>query len=233
MKVGIMQPYFMPYIGYFQLLNLVDKFIIYDNIQYTKKGWVNRNRILLNGEISSISIPLRKDSDYLNINERYLAENWEREKIKLINKIRQAYIKAPNFNNFFPVLEKIINHQNENLFEFIYNSIICLNDFLGIDTEIIISSTIKINHELKSEEKVLAICKFVNAKQYINPIGGFKLYDKNQFKKESIYLSFLKTDNIIYNQFQNNFIPFLSIIDIIMFNSKDEIMSFLVKYKLN
>lgn len=228
-----MQPYFMPYIGYFQLLNLVDKFIIYDNIQYTKKGWVNRNRILLNGEISSISIPLRKDSDYLNINERYLAENWEREKIKLINKIRQAYIKAPNFNNFFPVLEKIINHQNENLFEFIYNSIICLNDFLGIDTEIIISSTIKINHELKSEEKVLAICKFVNAKQYINPIGGFKLYDKNQFKKESIYLSFLKTDNIIYNQFQNNFIPFLSIIDIIMFNSKDEIMSFLVKYKLN
>jgi hypothetical protein len=79
----------------------------------------------------------------------------------------------------------------------------------------------------------LAICKFVNAKQYINPIGGFKLYDKNQFKKESIYLSFLKTDNIIYNQFQNNFIPFLSIIDIIMFNSKDEIMSFLVKYKLN
>lgn len=227
-----MQPYFMPYLGYFQLLNLVDRFVIYDNIQYTKKGWINRNRIMLNGEISTISIPLKKGSDFLNINERFLAENWDKEKIKLINKLRQAYIKAPNFNNFFPVLEKIINFQSQNLFEFIYNSLICLKDFLGIDTEIIISSTLKINHELKSEEKVLAICKFINAKQYINTIGGLTLYDKNEFKKESIDLSFLKTDNIIYNQFHNNFIPFLSIIDVIMFNSKDEIMSFLLNYKL-
>ena len=85
MKVGIMQPYFMPYLGYFQLLNLVDRFVIYDNIEYTKKGWINRNRIILNGEISTISIPLKKGSDFLNINERYLAENWDREKIKLIN----------------------------------------------------------------------------------------------------------------------------------------------------
>ena len=116
MKVGIMQPYFMPYLGYFQLLNLVDRFVIYDNIQYTKKGWINRNRIILNGEISTISIPLKKGSDFLNINERYLAENWDREKIKLINKLRQAYIKAPNYSVFFPIIEEILNEENKNLF---------------------------------------------------------------------------------------------------------------------
>ena len=87
MKLAIMQPYFFPYIGYFQLIKSVDEFVIYDNIQYTKKGWINRNRILVNGTDYLISLPLKKDSDYLNVVDRQLAESWEKDRTKLLTLI--------------------------------------------------------------------------------------------------------------------------------------------------
>lgn len=228
MKVGIMQPYFMPYLGYFQLLNLVDRFVIYDNIQYTKKGWINRNRIMLNGEISIISIPLKKGSDFLNINERHLAENWNKEKIKLINKLKQAYIKAPNFNVFFPIIEEILNEESKNLFEFIFNSINKLKEFLEIKTEIIISSNLKLNHDLKSQDKVLEICNNLGAKSYYNPIGGQNLYLKESFDKENIDLNFIKVNDIIYKNSNSH----LSIIDVIMHNSISEINDLLNQFSI-
>ena len=228
MKVGIMQPYFMPYLGYFQLLNLVDRFVIYDNIEYTKKGWINRNRIILNGEISTISIPLKKGSDFLNINERYLAENWDREKIKLINRLRQAYIKAPNFSVFFPIIEEILNEENKNLFEFIFNSIIKIKEFLEIKTEIIVSSHLKVNHDLKSQDKVLEICNDLGAKSYYNSIGGENLYFKESFDKVNIDLNFIKVNDIKYNDFNSH----LSIIDIIMHNSRNEINYLLNQFSI-
>lgn len=218
-----MQPYFFPYIGYFQLLNLVDKFVIYDNVQYTKKGWINRNRINLNGEIITISIPIKKGSDFLNINERYLAENWDKEKIKLINKLRQAYLNAPNYRVFFPIIEEILNEENENLFEFIFNSILKINKFLEIKTPIVISSHLKINHDLKSEEKVLGICKALNSKSYYNSIGGENLYFKKSFQNKNIDLNFIKSIESI---------PHLSIIDVIMHYSRNELNDLLNQFSI-
>lgn len=218
----------MPYLGYFQLLNFVDRFVIYDNIEYTKKGWINRNRIILNGEISTISIPLKKGSDFLNINERYLAENWDREKIKLINKLRQAYIKAPNFSVFFPIIEEILNEENKNLFEFIFNSIIIIKEFLEIKTEIIVSSHLKVNHDLKSQDKVLEICNNLGAKSYYNSIGGENLYFKESFDKENIDLNFVKVNDIKYNDSNSH----LSIIDVIMHNSRNEINYLLNQFSI-
>src|SRR4030042_5533275 len=98
MKIAIMQPYFLPYIGYFQLMNAVDEFVIYDNIEFSKKGWINRNRILVNGKDSYITIPLKKDSDYLDVRDRYLAETWSSEKIKMLKRIIGSYRKAPRFD---------------------------------------------------------------------------------------------------------------------------------------
>jgi hypothetical protein len=98
MKVAIMQPYFIPYIGYFQLINAVDKFVVYDNIEYTKKGWINRNRILSNGKEDIITLPLSKASDFLHVNQRFLAESFEKDKNKFLRKIQECYRKAPNFN---------------------------------------------------------------------------------------------------------------------------------------
>lgn len=222
-----MQPYLFPYIGYFQLMNAVDEFVLYDNIQFSKKGWINRNKILVNGIDDYISFPLKKDSDYLNVNERYLSENWPVERKKLLNKITELYRKAPFYKVAYPIIEQAILFEDNNLFKFILNSLQAINKYLDIKTPIIISSGIDIDHSLKSENKVIAICKKRNANTYINPIGGIGMYDKQIFVNQGIQLYFLKTGEISYKQFNNDFVPFLSIIDLMMFNSTDEIKKYI------
>ncbi len=231
-KVAIMQPYLFPYIGYFQLMNAVDEFVVYDNIQYTKKGWINRNRILVNGKDEYISAPLKKDSDFLNVKDRFLADTWPTEKKKTLNKITECYRKAPSYNEAMPVIESCLLFEDQNLFNYIFNSLKVLTDHFGIETKLTISSILKLNHELRSAEKVVAICKALAATEYINPIGGTELYNKEQFSKENLQLHFLKTDNIVYKQFENEFIPFLSIVDIMMFNTKEEVRTMLNAYNL-
>jgi hypothetical protein len=232
MKVAIMQPYFMPYIGYFQLINAVDEFIVYDNIEFTKKGWINRNRILVNGKDEYITLPIKKDSDYLMVKDRYLGDNWISEKQKMINRLKESYRKSPNYSVIMPLLEESILYKENNLFIFVLNTLSKICEYIGIKTPITISSTISIDHSLKGEKKVLEICKAVNATEYINPIGGLELYSKDVFKNEGINLQFLKTDSIIYKQFANDFVPWLSIIDVLMFNSREEINKYLTKFKL-
>lgn len=223
MKVAIMQPYFLPYIGYFQLINAVDVFVVYDNIEYTKKGWINRNRILVNGKDEFISLPLKKDSDFLNINQRFLADSFEQDKQKILRKIKECYRKAPNFQEAFAITEDILSFNSTNLFEFVFNSIKVVCNYLEIGTELVVSSTININHSLKSAEKVIAICKQLNATEYINPLGGAELYSKKTFEMNGVSLCFIKMKDFQYKQLGETFIPILSIIDVIMFNSKDEV----------
>jgi hypothetical protein len=232
MKLAIMQPYFMPYIGYFQLINSVDKFVIYDNIQYTKKGWINRNRILTNGKDQLITLPIKKDSDYLNVVERELSESWDKDKNKMLNVIKASYSKSPYFQETFELISKCLNNPEVNLFRFIYDSIVLINGYLEIKTPIVISSTIDINHTLKSQDKVLSLCKEQNVNVYINSIGGTELYDKEIFKQNGIELNFIKPNPIQYKQFNNEFVSWLSIIDVMMFNSKEQIKEYLNNYTL-
>ena len=227
MKIAIMQPYLFPYIGYFQLMNAVDEFIIYDNIQFTKKGWINRNRILLNDTDIYITLPLKKDSDYLDIRDRFLADTWVKDREKIINRVIEWYKGAPFFEAAFPIIKKAILFEETNLFKFIFNSLQLIKQYLAIQTSLIVSSAIQIDHALNAGKKVLEICKARNASTYINPIGGIELYDKADFKKEHIDLYFLKTGDINYPQLKNDFIPSLSIIDVMMFNSKQQINDYL------
>jgi len=230
MKLGIMQPYFLPYIGYFQLINAVDKYVIYDNIEYTKKGWINRNRMLMNGQDFLFSLPLKKDSDYKSICERELSVDYNPKKI--IEQIKSSYLKSPYFKEIIPILESIFYCKEINLFQYILHSVNAVNNYLGINTEIVISSTINIDHQLRSEEKVLAICKSLGANSYYNAIGGKELYSKERFSISGIDLKFLSSDSIQYKQFDNAFVPSLSIIDVLMFNSKEEASMLLKKYTL-
>lgn len=227
MKLGIMQPYLFPYIGYYQLINAVDHFIVYDNIQFTKKGWINRNRILVNGSDEYITLPLKKDSDYLHVAERKLAESFQADKIKLLRKISGAYKKAPEFTQVFPLVESILNQHTNNLFEFIYGSLQLTCGFLKIKTTMQVSSSLAIDHELKSQDKVLAICEHLKASEYLNPAGGLELYDKGAFSRKNIQLNFIKSNAIEYRQFENEFVPWLSIIDVMMFNDVKKIETYL------
>jgi hypothetical protein len=232
MKLAIMQPYFMPYIGYFQLINSVDEFVIYDNIQYTKKGWINRNRILVNGKDQLFTLPIKKDSDYLDIVERTISETWVKERIKLLNTIQSSYVKAPYFKEVNELIKDCLLDNETNLFKFLLNILNKINNYLNISTPIKISSDIKINHSLKSQNKVLSICGEQKASTYINAIGGTELYDKEIFSQQNITLNFIKSENIEYKQFNNKFIPWLSIIDIMMFNSVEDIKKYLNSYTL-
>ena len=225
-----MQPYFFPYIGYFQLMNAVDEFVVYDNIEFTKKGWINRNRILVNGQDLFITLPLKKDSDYLDVRDRYLADSWSSESVKMLNRIKESYRKAPQFEAVYPLVEKCIYFEDASLFNFILYSLNQVKEYLEIRTSFIVSSTIAIDHNLKAEKKVIAICKARNADSYVNPIGGIQLYIKDEFKNEGIDLNFLKANDFEYKQFNNEFVPWLSIIDVMMFNSKETIAKMLTQY---
>lgn len=221
MKLAIMQPYFMPYIGYFQLIGAVDVFVVYDNIKYTKKGWINRNRFLQNGTNAMFSLPLKKDSDSLHVVERELAEDFNRD--KFLNLLKGAYSRAPHFEEILPLLEQIVHCEDHNLFRFIHHSIICICQFIGICTDIRVSSDIAINHELKSQDKVIALCQALGADTYINPIGGLDLYEKEVFNASDIELKFIKSKPFEYAQFGKDFVPWLSIVDVLMFNSLDAV----------
>jgi hypothetical protein len=221
MKAAIMQPYFLPYVGYFQLIAAVDLFIVYDNIQYTKSGWINRNRLCRNGEMVTFSLPLKSASDHLDVRERELAADFKRE--KLLNKIKEAYRPAGQFAAVFPVIERIVGFEDGNLFRFLRHSIACICDFLDISTEIRISSSIDIDHELKGQDKVLALCRAVGADLYVNAIGGMDLYSKDAFRAEGIELQFIRSKPYEYPQSDRAFLPSLSILDVMMCNPVDSV----------
>lgn len=232
MKIAIMQPYFMPYIGYFQLISAVDKFVVYDEIQYSKRGWINRNRILQNGKDVLISLPLKKASDYLFVNQRFLADSWQRDREKMLNRLVCCYRKAPYFSDAYGLIESILCCQENNLFDFILHSITSVLVYLGITTPLVISSSLTEIQALKAEQKIFEICQQLEAKHYINPIGGVALYDKNSFNGQGISLNFLQTEPICYQQFGQDFLAHLSIIDVLMFNSPQEIRDLLSCYRL-
>lgn len=224
--IAIMQPYFLPYMGYWQLINAVDEFVIYDTIQYTKKGWINRNRFLRNGRDEIFSLPLKKDASSLFVKERSLAENFDRH--KLIRQLCEAYKTAPYFSNHFPLFEDIINNREQNLFEYIFCSVKKICHFLDIQTPITKSSSIKSGHEEeKGTHKVLNICKSLGATNYLNPEGGKALYHHDDFNREGISLSFLCSKPLGYQSFGVTCIPHLSILDVMMFSSAEQVKSYL------
>lgn len=216
-----MQPYFLPYIGYFQLIAAVDLFIVYDNIKYTKKGWINRNRMLQNGKDVTFSLPLKRDSDYLNVCQRELAPDFNRE--KLLNQFKGAYGSAPYFAQTFPLIEDVVRKGDANLFRFLHFSIVKTCEHLGIATEIRVSSGVAIDHGVKNQDKVLALCDAVGASVYVNAIGGMDLYSREVFRDRGIELKFIRSKPFEYSQFGDTFVPWLSIIDVLMFNSPDAV----------
>jgi hypothetical protein len=231
MKLGVMQPYLLPYIGYFQLINSSDKFVIFDDVNYIKKGWINRNKILLKGKEYLFTVPLENASQNKLINEIKLTDNigW---KAKLLKTFNSAYKKAPFFKEVNPILEEIIDFKDLQLSAYITNSIIQVCNYLEIKTTIVMSSVPYCTTLLKGQDKILEICRKEQANMYLNPIGGRELYDKETFKKNKIELSFIRSKTIKYKQFNDEFIPFLSIIDILMFNDKSEISGYLNEFEL-
>lgn len=230
MKLAIMQPYFFPYMGYWQLLNYVDEFVIYDNIQYTKKGWINRNRYLLNGGSAYFTLPLESASDYLDIAERKIYEEFWKGKI--INQFDTAYRKAPYYDVVDEVVHWTISNRNDNLFELLKSNIEYVMSIMDIRTKLIVSSDVSLDRSKKGEDRVIDLCGKLNADEYINPIGGLELYDPFHFAENGISLKFLKSRLTPYKQFDNDFVSALSIIDVLAFNGIEGTKRMLVDFDL-
>ena len=228
MKVAIMQPYFFPYIGYFQLINAVDIFVIYDDVNYIKQGWVNRNRILINNTVHYFTLQIKGASSFRKIKDITIGNN----RLKLLKTIEQSYKNASQFENVHLLITDILTSEEENLSKFLMYSLKKIVEYLGIKTVFMLSSEIDINTVAKAEDKIITICKKLGAINYINAIGGQELYNKTKFDENSLKLQFLKTNVIQYNQFNANFVPWLSIIDVLMFNDKTAFFELLNNYEL-
>ena len=228
MRLGIMQPYFFPYLGYWQLLANVDKYVVYDDVTYIKGGWINRNNFLINGQKNLLTMQLEKASSYTLIKDIAIKDDF----VKFLKTIEMGYKKAPFFEDSFRLLKDICQCPEKKLGQFLFNSHIKICEYLGIDTELILSSSFEKHTELKGKDKVISICKQLGADEYINAIGGQELYDKKEFAENGIRLNFLQANLREYRQLKNEFVAGLSIIDIMMFNSKEEIKEMLNDFNL-
>jgi hypothetical protein len=231
MKVAVMQPYFFPYLGYFQLIAAVDKFVLYDDVNFINRGWINRNNILIAGKPSLISVPLSGASQNKRINDIYPVADSKWVKT-LLKTIEHNYRQAPFFQEAFSILESTLNDTQTDIAKINLCAIQKVCEYLSIQTQLIPSSCIYDNIALKGQERILDICLKENATDYINPIGGTELYDSQFFKKDSISIHFLRPLPVAYKQFNQEFVPWLSILDVLMFNSKESTCLLLKKFEL-
>ena len=233
MKIAIMQPYFFPYIGYFQLINAVDKFVILDTVQFIRHGWIERNRVLKQTEDwVYIKVPLKKhDRNTLIQNIEIRDENWQQ---KIIAQLQHYKKKAPFYNNVVELLAGIFDEKYKTITELNYESLKHVCSYLEIKTPISVFSEMNLQIDTIADagEWALNISKFMKAATYINPVGGLEIFDKEKFDSNKINLEFLETQNITYKQKGNQFEAGLSIIDVMMFNSPEEITEMLTKYTI-
>ena len=233
MTLAIMQPYFLPYIGYMQLMNAVDTFVLYDDVAFINRGWINRNRLLINGQEHLFTVPLKDASQNKRINEVKLADD-PKWRSKLLKTIEQGYRKAPHYGTVMPLTEKIINFATDSIADLVHNSLVELNQYLGLTTRLVVSSSVYGNDQLKAQERILDICRQENATRYINPIGGIELYDKPSFAQAGIELNFIQAKRVDYPQLNRagDFIPWLSVLDALMFCDAPTVRAMLGEYEL-
>ncbi len=231
-SISIMQPYLFPYIGYFHLIEASELFIFYDDVNYIKKGWINRNRILMNGKEYTFTVPLRKASQNKLINELVpiIDDRW---KSKFQKQLEQAYSKAPYYKDVVDLLLSVFDKGHTNITDLCISSIQMVYSYLGKELNYNRSSQVAPEtRSLKKAKRLLEITKRLGYKKYNNAIGGEHLYDKVYFQKNDVELSFVKSKIQAYNQFNREFIKDLSIIDILMFNDIATVKKYLNDFEL-
>lgn len=232
MIVSMMQPYFFPYIGYFQLIANADVFVFLDDVQYIKRGWVNRNRILKEGMPDWFILPVLQAPHEYPINQRVYQLTKPNLRY-LARRIEATYAKAPQFPEVFPLLQRVLGFDDANVARFNINSLEQTARFIGLDTKFITSSELVSTNDLKGEKRVIDLCRRLGTLRYINPIGGISLYHTDHFRAAGMDLAFLESIPPPYSQFGREPVPSLSIIDVMMFNDVDAIRNMLPAFRLH
>jgi len=248
------QPYFLPHLAYYQVISAVDKYIIYSNINFIRHGWISRNRILmLNKGPSFFIVPLLHQSCNRKINEIRIDQsyNWQR---KILKSVSWNYRKAPYFDETFPLIESVINHETDLIWELAAESTIRIASYLDIKTEIQTDNSPYAELDLKLESnnyrdeeifrnlgihgyekkviRIIYIALTEKADIFIDSIGGRELYDPCIFRKHGIDFRFLNMNPVSYKQLSADFYPSLSIIDTLMNCGKEKTKELLKEYTL-
>ena len=228
-KLAIMQPYIFPYVGYFSLINSSDKILFYDDVNFIKRGWIHRQRILINSKDHLFTIPLNKPSQNKKINQIEISENESR--VKIIKSIESAYKKAPYFKEVFPIIEKVILGKYTHIDEMAISSLVAVCKYLNL--EINYDRTSKADPDSQGQEKcerLASITKTLGFSNYVNVIND--MYDKETFKTKGVNLFFNDHKIKSYNQFGKPFVSHLSIIDVLMFNSIRDTKKLILSYHI-
>jgi hypothetical protein len=228
MSFAVMQPYLFPYLGYYQLVNAVDKFVFYDDVTFIKGGYINRNNILSNAKAQRFTIPVPGMSSNKRINELCFDKNTK----KILKTIEQSYKKAPFFEEVYPLVASVLKDDNRSVENICSKSITTVFEYLGIKKSFHFSSELEYNRDLSAADKLIAMSDVLGSKSYSNSPGGKSLYDKEYFSSKGVALSFIEIEQYEYAQNSTEFIPHLSMIDVLMWNSKEEVIELLTKYKL-
>jgi hypothetical protein len=234
MKLVIMQPYFFPYVGYFQLLHAADRFVVYDDVAFIKQGWINRNRILINGQASFITVPVKHATSFkpiyaIEIDDGPQNRQW---RAKMLKSIANAYRRAPEFARVFPIVEAVIQSGVTQMADLARASLRAVADYLDLRCAWVESSRLYDNAGLTGQARVLDICRRVGATEYVNPPGGAELYSRDEFAAAGIGLHILRSHPIDYPQFGAPHVASLSIVDVLMFNSRDAARGLVAAYDL-
>ena len=232
MKLAIMQPYLFPYIGYFQLMKSCDQFVIYDDVQFIKSGWINRNRLLSNGQPCYFNFRLRGGSTFDIINEKVFVDQIDRDKDKFLKSLQGMYGKAPYFSETFALIRDIISCDETNVSRFVAHTLKEMAKYMGLNVTFHIASELGIPEGIHAQDRVIWINERLDSSEYINVAGGMELYDRDVFRQHGIELKFLQPHIEEYKQFKNEFVPGLSVIDVLMFNSKEKVLKMLDDYQL-
>jgi WbqC-like protein family len=230
MQLALMQPYIFPYIGYFQLIQAVDTFVFYDDVNYIKNGWINRNRLRLGDTVRYFTIPLDDASPFRRINETRIdgRQPWQR---KVLETIRHAYGRAPHFKPVERLVESVLTDPTDKIADMARASVLAVARYLGLTTRFVPSSEPYGNAHLHGVERVLDICRREGASRYINLPGGRSLYAPDAFAPLGLELRFLEPLPVSYRQFGERFEPWLSIIDVLMHNSPEDARQMLAQCK--
>ena len=226
--IAIMHPYLFPYLGYYQLVYHVSEFILFDDVNFIKRGYINRNSILCDGDARRFTLPVHNASQNRLIRDHYFLDD-SNDVLRLID---QSYRNAPNFHRVYPIIYNVFNDENRSVVHVATQSIRCVFDYLDLQKRFSLSSNVMQSPSAKGEQKIIEICVAKDARRYTNAIGGMELYRAEAFRERGIVLEFIQMNNIDYPQLSKKFVPNLSIIDILMHCSKEQIASFLSAYTI-
>lgn len=218
MRLAVMQPYFFPYLGYFQLLDAADRFVFYDDVNYIKNGWINRNRVRLRDRAVYLTVPTRGGSSFRRIEEVAVSLDSARWRRKLTALVKDCYACAPCFPEVFPLFAAIIEREFSDVGALAKASVRVVAEHLGLDVSLVDSSRVYGNAALKGEQRVIDICRREGAQEYLNAPGGRALYSSVNFERAGLRLRFLRPRLVPYPQQGSGFLPGLSILDVLMNN---------------